>query len=82
MVRMNGKNIPKNFYNCHFAGQEDCLYLNVYVPLDDSGNPPENMPVMVWIHGGAYTGGSGIYDMYGPERFIDFNNVILVYLDK
>ena len=34
---------------------EDCLYLNVWTPgLDDAARP-----VMVWIHGGAFTIGSG-----------------------
>ena len=61
-----------------FSGQEDCLYLNVYVPLDVSGNPPENMPVMVWVFGGGWTSGSGTWDEYGPEKFMDFNNVIMV----
>ena len=31
---------------------EDCLYLNVFVPEGT------NLPVMVWIHGGAYLTGS------------------------
>ena len=39
--------------------REDCLYLNVYVPAEPG--PPR--PVLVWIHGGAYTSGSGaLYD--------------------
>jgi len=42
---------------------EDCLSLNVWVPL---GTPPEGgWPVMAWIHGGSFTGGSSgepIYD--------------------
>jgi para-nitrobenzyl esterase len=33
---------------------EDCLYLNVYAPPG-----ARNAPVMVWIHGGSNTGGSG-----------------------
>jgi para-nitrobenzyl esterase len=34
---------------------EDCLTLNVWTPADTG--PPR--PVMVWIHGGSFTGGSG-----------------------
>ena len=38
---------------------EDCLTLNVWTPAS-TGSP---RPVMVWIHGGSFTGGSGnIYD--------------------
>jgi len=41
---------------------EDCLYLNVFTPRADPG---AQLPVMVWIHGGALIFGSGglaIYD--------------------
>jgi para-nitrobenzyl esterase len=39
---------------------EDCLYLNVYTPASASRRL---LPVMMWIHGGAFTGGAGsIYD--------------------
>jgi para-nitrobenzyl esterase len=47
---------------------EDCLFLNVWLPnaAATPGSPPAaKRPVMVWIHGGAFTGGSGtdaIYD--------------------
>ena len=33
---------------------EDCLYLNIWSP---DLEPTEPLPVMVWIHGGAYKGG-------------------------
>ena len=39
------------------AGDEDCLYLNIYKPAD--AKPGAKLPVMVWIHGGGFTGGSG-----------------------
>ncbi len=39
---------------------EDCLYLNVWSPDVARGN----LPVMVWIHGGALTRGSGALDLY------------------
>lgn len=35
---------------------EDCLYLNVWTPAT-TGN--ENLPVMVWLYGGAYNEGGG-----------------------
>ena len=39
------------------AGEsEDCLYLNVYAPADAKSN--SKLPVMFWIHGGGYSGGS------------------------
>jgi para-nitrobenzyl esterase len=35
---------------------EDCLYLNVYTPADESG---EKRPVLVWFHGGGWVNGAG-----------------------
>uniref|UniRef100_Q023E5 Carboxylic ester hydrolase n=1 Tax=Solibacter usitatus (strain Ellin6076) TaxID=234267 RepID=Q023E5_SOLUE len=35
---------------------EDCLYLNVWRPA--SAAPTAKLPVMVWIYGGGFTGGS------------------------
>ena len=35
---------------------EDCLHLNIWTP---SVNQSSNLPVMVWIYGGAFTIGSG-----------------------
>jgi para-nitrobenzyl esterase len=40
---------------------EDCLYLNVWT---GAKAPDEKRPVMVWIHGGALTRGSGGYPTY------------------
>ena len=38
---------------------EDCLYLNVYVPDAASIGSGTALPVMTWIHGGAYLNGAG-----------------------
>ncbi|XP_055477350.1 acylcarnitine hydrolase-like [Psammomys obesus] len=40
---------------------EDCLYLNIYAPA--YAHEGTNLPVMVWIHGGALvTGGASMFD--------------------
>jgi para-nitrobenzyl esterase len=44
---------------------DDCLNLNVWTP--DPG--ARGLPVMVWIHGGAFTNGSGAVPTYDGVRF-------------
>ncbi len=39
------------------GSSEDCLYLNLWTPADTK--PGAKLPVMLWIHGGAFVGGSG-----------------------
>ncbi|KOB71338.1 Uncharacterized protein OBRU01_13932, partial [Operophtera brumata] len=58
-------------------GSEDCLFLNVYTK---SLHPHAKIPVMVYIHGGAFMSGSGDTDTYGPEFLIQ-HDVILVTMN-
>lgn len=44
--------------NDFVLGDEDCLYLNVYAPAN-----ADNLPVLVWIHGGGYGFYNGQQDM-------------------
>ena len=36
---------------------EDCLYLNIWAPTETLNNKTANLPVVMWIHGGAYMNG-------------------------
>ncbi|CAH2084437.1 unnamed protein product [Euphydryas editha] len=53
-------------------GSEDCLFLNVYSP---NIQPDKPIPVMVFIHGGAFVVGGG--DDLGPEYLIRKDVVIV-----
>lgn len=57
------------------GGSEDCLFLNLWVPAGTE--PGTNLPVMVWIHGGAFVGGSGSGSDDLGNRFAN-QGVILV----
>ncbi|MFI9600667.1 carboxylesterase/lipase family protein [Streptomyces sp. NPDC052043] len=45
---------------------EDCLNLNIWTPAPEPGT---GLPVMVWLHGGAFTNGSGSASGYDGSAF-------------
>ncbi len=47
-----------------FVPGEDCLNLNVWTPQGADG-----LPVLVWIHGGAFVNGSGAVSIYDGSAF-------------
>uniref|UniRef100_A0A5G3JDL4 Carboxylic ester hydrolase n=1 Tax=Xenopus tropicalis TaxID=8364 RepID=A0A5G3JDL4_XENTR len=53
---------------------EDCLYLNVFTPADRGENP--ELPVMVFIHGGALTMGGA--SMFEGSALCAYENVVVV----
>jgi para-nitrobenzyl esterase len=56
---------------------EDCLYLNIWTPgLDDA-----RRPVMVWIHGGAFTMGSGTEANYRDSNLVSRGDIVLVTIN-
>ena len=66
-VQGGGQDIPQS---------EDCLFLNVWAPSETT----EPRPVMVWVHGGGFTGGSGSSAIYDGTAFAS-TGVVLVSLN-
>lgn len=57
---------------------EDCLYLNVYTPV--KANEKSKLPVMFWIHGGGYSGGSSNEPRHNGD-FLPLKGVVLVTIN-
>ncbi|XP_073818275.1 juvenile hormone esterase isoform X2 [Musca autumnalis] len=76
-----GNSCPhKNMILDTFKGNEDCLFLNVFTMKLPKGEYNPQMPVMVWLHGGGYSFGSGNTFLYGPDYLVA-ENVVLVTLN-
>jgi para-nitrobenzyl esterase len=56
------------------ARSEDCLYLNVWT---SAGSASDKRPVMLWIYGGGFTGGSGGMTWYDGENLAAKGPVIV-----
>ena len=56
---------------------EDCLFLNVWTP----GTDDAVRPVMVWIHGGAFTLGSGSDGLYDGAMLASRGDVVVVTIN-
>ncbi len=62
--------------NNFYVGNEDCLYLDVFIPNESF---EEQLPVMFWIHGGGNT--SGLKDLYDFSKMVSRHNIILVRIN-
>jgi para-nitrobenzyl esterase len=58
------------------ARSEDCLYLNVWT---SASSPGDRRPVMLWIYGGGFTGGSGGLAWYDGENLAAKGPVIVTF---
>ncbi|KAI9527545.1 hypothetical protein NQZ68_029646 [Dissostichus eleginoides] len=64
------------------TGSTDCLYLNIWVP--HNGSVSSDMPVMVWIYGGAFMIGSSMgtqilqFTQFSGQELADRGNIIVV----
>ncbi|TPV58983.1 carboxylesterase family protein [Aestuariibacter sp. GS-14] len=59
---------------------EDCLFINVFTSaIADSSAAIEPKPVLVWIHGGGYVGGSGNLDMRAVSHWLSHDVVVVSF---
>ncbi|MBF9318122.1 carboxylesterase family protein [Mycobacteroides chelonae] len=54
---------------------EDCLEVTITVPVN---TPVSGAPVMVWLHGGGWMGGSGGWNVYDARKFTAETGVVVV----
>jgi para-nitrobenzyl esterase len=57
---------------------EDCLFLNIWTPALMDG---VKRPVMVWLHGGGFTGGSGDWGWTDGAHLAQNEDVVVVSLN-
>ncbi|MDQ2902972.1 MAG: carboxylesterase/lipase family protein [Chloroflexota bacterium] len=69
--------MPGIFGSEPVPASEDCLYLNIWSPAADGGK----RPVLVWIHGGAFEGGSGSTPWYDGSAFARHGDVVVVTIN-
>jgi para-nitrobenzyl esterase len=56
---------------------EDCLTLTLWTPKADSAK----RPVLVWIHGGAFSSGAGSLSWYSAEQFAAQDDIVVVSIN-
>jgi carboxylesterase type B len=57
---------------------EDCLYLNIFSPAGASSRWKNNpLPVMIWLHGGAFQQGGARRDEYDGRRLAERGTVVV-----
>ena len=67
----------KNFKIKDHPMQEDCLYLNVWTPA----NITKPLPVMFFIHGGAFMEGSGGGPLFDGSYLAAYGEVVVVTIN-
>ncbi|MCW9731990.1 carboxylesterase family protein [Avibacterium sp. 20-15] len=59
------------------GGSEDCLFINVFAPKDAKAH--DHLPVLFWIHGGAWLVGAS--DDYNPSELAKKAHAVVVTLN-
>jgi para-nitrobenzyl esterase len=60
---------------------EDCLTLTLWTPEAKPASNGPGRPVVVWIHGGAFSSGAGSLPWYSGARFAETDDIVAVSLN-
>lgn len=64
------------------SGSEDCLFLNIQTPYIPKAGSTKNLrPVMFWIHGGGFTGGSGADPLSDGGNLASKEDIVVVSIN-
>ena len=55
---------------------EDCLYLNVFKPVNTTTNKP--LPIMIFFYGGSWKEGSASFLLYNPTQLISLVRDVVI----
>lgn len=66
-------------YNKAVIGTENCLVINVYIPQLIGRRRQPKLPILAYIHGGGFESGSGSSRVRGPEKFMDYDVILVTF---
>ena len=83
---VTGQTIQATAYGSQCAqassGSEDCLFLNIQTPyVPQAGSNTNLRPVMFWIHGGGFTGGSGADQLSDGGNLASREDIVVVEIN-
>jgi carboxylesterase type B len=64
------------------SGSEDCLFLNIQTPyIPKAGCKDKLRPVLFWIHGGGFTGGTGRDPLFDGGQLASKEDLVVVTIN-
>lgn len=64
------------------GGSEDCFFLNIQTPyIPKAGSQAGLRPVMFWIHGGGFTGGTGADPLSDGSNLASREDIVVVTIN-
>ena len=76
-----GSICPQPGANNQVVGAEQCLFLNISTPLSSLSANASKLPVIFFIHGGAFLVGGGSLPLYDGSTLAGNQNVVVVTIN-